>query len=100
MALRLKSGLVILSTGDEAISRLDSSLYTLKKVGTDGCQYKLYTANYQLPFAMATDSSVKNVDFNKDFTKNEATMSVESEDYNDKTAQRTGYICTILCIVH
>lgn len=41
------------------VNRLDSSLYTLKKVGTDGCQYKLYTANYQLPFAMVTDSSVK-----------------------------------------
>lgn len=70
------------------VNRLDSSLYTLKKVGTDGCQYKLYTANYQLPFAMVTDSSVKNVDFNKDFTKNEATMSVESEDYNDNNCSK------------
>ena len=70
------------------VNRLDSSLYTLKKVGTDGCQYKLYTANYQLPFAMVTDSSVKNVDFNKDFTKNEATMSAESEDYNDNNCSK------------
>lgn len=70
------------------VNRLDSSLYTLKKVGTDGCQYKLYTANYQLPFAIVTDSSVKNVDFNKDFTKNEATMSVESEDYNDNNCSK------------
>lgn len=37
---------------------------------------------------MATDSSVKNVDFNKDFTKNEATMSVESEDYNDNNCSK------------
>lgn len=72
------------------INQLDSSLYTLKKEGTGDNQYDLYKANYQLPFAMVTDSKISAIDFNKDFTKINAVASGESteSEYNDNNTSK------------
>ena len=72
------------------INKLDSSLYTLEKEGTGDNEYDLYKANYQLPFAMVTNSKLASIDFSKDFTKIDAVRSGDSTEaeYNWNTTTR------------
>ncbi len=72
------------------INKLDSSLYTLEKEGADDNEYDLYKSNYQLPFAMVTNSRLASIDFNKDFTKIDAIRSGDSTEaeYNWNTTTR------------
>jgi hypothetical protein len=72
------------------VNKLDSSLYTLEKQGTGDCEYDLYNANYQLPFAMVTNSNISLIDFNRDYTKLNAISSgdVTENDYNWNTTTK------------
>ena len=72
------------------VNKLDSSLYTLEKQGTGDCEYDLYKANYQLPFAMVTNSNISLIDFNRDYTKLNAISSgdVTENDYNWNTTTK------------
>lgn len=73
------------------INKLDSSLYTLKKKGTDGNEYDLYEAKYQLPFAMVTNSQIANIDFSQDFTKLDTIMEdngISVDNYKDKNTSK------------
>ena len=72
------------------INKLDSSLYTLEKGGTEDNEYDLYKANYQLPFAMVTSSRLASIDFSKDFTKlSEVSQQNSTESgYNWNTTAR------------
>lgn len=72
------------------VNKLDSSLYTLEKKGTGDCEYDLYNANYQLPFAMVTNSNISLIDFNRDYTKLNAISSgdVTENDYNWNTTTK------------
>ena len=72
------------------INKLDSSLYTLEKEGTEDNEYDLYKANYQLPFAMVTSSRLASIDFSKDFTKlSEVSQQNSTESgYNWNTTAR------------
>ena len=72
------------------VNKLDSSLYTLEKQGTGDCEYDLYKANYQLPFAMVTNSNISLIDFNRDYTKLNAISSGDATeiDYNWNTTTK------------
>ena len=72
------------------VNKLDSSLYTLEKQGTGDCEYDLYKANYQLPFAMVTNSNISLIDFNRDYTKLNAISSGDAteNDYNWNTTTK------------
>ena len=72
------------------VNKLDSSLYTLEKQGTGDCEYDLYKANYQLPFAMVTNSNISLIDFNSDYTKLNAISSGDAteNDYNWNTTTK------------
>ena len=72
------------------VNKLDSSLYTLEKQGTGDCEYDLYNANYQLPFAMVTNSNISLIDFNRDYTKLNAISSGDAteNDYNWNTTTK------------
>lgn len=72
------------------VNKLDSSLYTLEKQGTGDCEYDLYKANYQLPFAMVTNSNISLIDFNRDYTKFNAISSGDAteNDYNWNTTTK------------
>lgn len=72
------------------VNKLDGSLYTLEKQGTGDCEYDLYKANYQLPFAMVTNSNISLIDFNRDYTKLNAISSGDAteNDYNWNTTTK------------
>lgn len=72
------------------VNKLDGSLYTLEKQGTGDCEYDLYKANYQLPFAMVTNSNISLIDFNRDYTKLDAISSGDAteNDYNWNTTTK------------
>lgn len=72
------------------VNKLDSSLYTLEKQGTGDCEYDLYEVNYQLPFAMVTNSNISRIDFNRDYTKLNAISSGDAteNDYNWNTTTK------------
>lgn len=72
------------------VNKLDGSLYTLEKQGTGDCEYDLYKANYQLPFAMVTNSNISLIDFNRDYTRLNAISSGDAteNDYNWNTTTK------------
>lgn len=72
------------------VNKLDGSLHTLEKQGTGDCEYDLYKANYQLPFAMVTNSNISLIDFNRDYTKLNAISSGDAteNDYNWNTTTK------------